>query len=157
MEKNILDSRDLSKLFDECIESLKSQRDSTHMYELGNLFAVIAEVKGDLTYYTIPSFMGMLASEIGNFERLISIPLPLLPDPMRKEYENYFKVAIETTVEALRQLKTELCEKSSTDPRQIIEVLGKFGKCFSELYDKRSRAERIIRPTYSPLPPTSES
>jgi hypothetical protein len=90
----------------------------------------------------------MLGSELSSFHRLVSVPI--LPEDLRTLYEDLLKNAIDITIKSLKDLKEEICSRTSLNYEKIVQILGRMGRTFSELYDKRSRAERLVRP-----PPTT--
>lgn len=150
MEKTLLTSDDLAKFIDKCAEILEKEKDTSLMYDLSSLFGIIGETKNDNLFFTIQPFVGMLGAEITSFHRLISVPI--LPEDLRTSYEDLFRKSVDIVIKSLKELKEEICLKQEPSYEKIVQILGKMGRTFSELYDKRSRVERLIRPPTT-LPP----
>ena len=148
MERVILNSRHLADFFDRCIEELKQRKNCAPLIEMSSFLGSIGEMTGDLKYYAIQPFIGMIGSEISGFLRVIDIPI--LPEELRTEYQRFYGEAVDEIVNTLEVLKNELCQQECSNSDRIIEALGKLGKYVSGFYDRRVRAEKIILPYRSP-------
>lgn len=122
--KPIFTNEHLAKLIDGCIEDLEDG--GSKLFDLAQLFNCIAEATGNLVYNAFVPLLGSFGGEIVTSRPFVT--LPILPEPTRKKFQVVFNEAVSGCKEALKILKTELCEKESMDPNHVLKALSILGK-----------------------------
>lgn len=153
MEIPVLTKSQLAKLFQDCIWELDQFRYSRSLYTLGTLFESLGKLSENRVYYAVAPFIAMLAHELEESTRILTVPLPV-PSEFKDPLTKLRQQSSEAIKDLLGQLKIQFCDRDHPEPESLIRILGEIGKLYSELYEHRRRIEQLI--LRFPAPRTEE-
>lgn len=131
---------ELAKMVDDCIASLQDEKGGK-VQDFSSFLNSLAEATGNDIFRSLFPALGMFGSEVENFQHDVLLA-PMVAGEKKQNYRRTFKDVLKKGENALSIIKSQLCEQSNPDHKEIVKAIALLNEGWYILHEER----RVFRP-----------